>query len=352
LESRKNKNKKFILITGAAGFVGSSMSERQLENGHIVHGIDNLITGSRTNLNRLQSHSNFHFDEIDINDSSALLRVQRNHYDEIYHFACPTGVPNIRTYGEEMMRTCSTGTENILRIARQVDAPVLYTSSAEMYGDPEVFPQMESYHGNVDPVGARASYEEGKRFGESLVRLYCDKYNVKGKIVRIFNSYGPNMSKSDTRLIPNTFANIKAGRAITIYGDGKQTRTHLFISDLLAGLETVMNKGDYAAPYNVGGNKQLTINQLVSEISILIGTNIPVEYKDHYIEDHRGREPDISRVTSLGWSIKSDLPTGLRSMCTEFGIELGQPEIATEAKKSESGWNTGFPGMQPLGAPS
>lgn len=346
------KDSKVILVTGAAGFVGSSMSERQLEAGHIVHGIDNLITGSRTNLKRLHNHSNFHFDEIDINDVGALMRVQRHYYDEIYHFACPTGVPNIRTYGEEMMRTCSTGTENILCIARQVDAPVLYTSSAEMYGDPEVFPQIETYCGNVDPVGARASYEEGKRFGESLVRLYCEKYNVKGKIVRIFNSYGPNMSKSDTRLIPNTFSSIKAGKPIVVYGDGTQTRTHLFISDLLDGLETVMGNGDCGTPYNVGGDKQLTINQLVSEISNLIGTSIPVEYKDHYIEDHRGREPDISKVTSLGWGIRTDLVSGLRSMCEEFEIKLNLPGKADTKKERNSSWSvTGIPGMQPQGAP-
>ena len=345
---------KTILITGAAGFVGSSMADKQLDARHIVHGIDNMITGSKSNIQRLQRRANFHFDEIDINDASALLRVQRAHYDEIYHFACPTGVPNIRTYGEEMMRTCSTGTENVLRIARQLNATFLYTSSAEMYGDPDVFPQIESYNGNVDPVGARSSYEEGKRFGETLARLYNEKYNVRAKIVRIFNSYGPNMSKSDTRLIPNTFGNIKADKSIVIYGDGNQTRTHLYITDLLTGLETVMAKGDCASPYNIGGNKQLTINQLVIALGGVLGRKIPVEYREHYIEDHRGREPDISKVMELGWQITTDLASGLAEMCREYGIATGaRVNEKQPLSKGRATWSNGaLHGSQTEGEPS
>lgn len=313
-------NIKTILITGAAGFVGSSMSERQLKAGHTVHGIDNLITGSVENIDRMREHTNFQFDNIDITDAAAMQHVLLTHYDEIYHFACPTGVPNIKVLGEEMMRTCSVGTENILRVARQHNSSLVYTSSAEMYGDPQVFPQIETYCGNVDPVGARSTYEEGKRFGETLVRLYFEKYNVKAKIVRIFNSFGPNMSKADTRLIPNTLANIKAGRPIVIFGDGTQTRTHLFVSDLLAGLEIVMEKGEFASPYNVGGNKQLTINELVAAFSRLLEQELPITYKEHYIEDHKGREPDITKATGLGWNIKTDLATGLSQMCAAYGI--------------------------------
>jgi nucleoside-diphosphate-sugar epimerase len=327
---KRVKAKKTVLITGAAGFVGSSMSQRKLDQGYEVHGIDNLITGSESNVERLQKNPDFLFDRIDITDPSALLRVQKPHYDHIYHFACPTGVPNIEKYGEEMIRTCSVGTENILRIARQVKAPLVYTSSAEMYGDPQVFPQVETYNGNVDPVGARSAYEEGKRFGEAMVRLYHTKYDVEAKIVRIFNSYGPNMSRSDTRLIPNTLACIKSGKPVRIYGDGSQTRTHLFVSDLLDGLETVMRKGECASPYNVGGDKQTTINELVDAFSELLGRTLPVEYKAHFIEDHRGRQPDVSKTMALGWQASTALQTGLTAMCEAYGIDIAKSDIADQ----------------------
>lgn len=317
---------KTVLVTGAAGFVGSSMSQRKLDQGYEVHGIDNLITGSESNVTNLQESTNFLFDKIDITDPAALLRVQRSDYDQIYHFACPTGVPNIEKYGEEMIRTCSVGTENILQIARRVKAPLVYTSSAEMYGDPEVFPQTEAYNGNVDPVGARSAYEEGKRFSEALVRLYHTKYQVSAKIVRIFNSYGPNMSRSDTRLIPNTLACIESGDPIRIYGDGMQTRTHLFITDLLDGLEAVMLDGQCASPYNIGGDNQYTINQLVDTFSELLDRDLPVVHKAHYIADHRGRLPDVSKSMALGWKAQTSLKAGLTAMCQAYGISKSRKE--------------------------
>jgi len=312
---------KTILVTGAAGFVGTSMCQRQLENGHTVHGIDNYITGTQRNINYLSRYPGFHFSCIDITDAGALLRNQWSHYDEIYHFACPTGVPNIKKYGEEMMRTCSVGTENILLLAKQHNARVLYTSSAEVYGDPKEFPQREGYHGNVDPVGERAAYEEGKRFGEMLVQLYASKHNVQATIVRIFNSFGPFMSPWDTRLIPNTLAKAKAGKPLVVYGDGTQTRTHLFIDDLLNGLEAVMAKGSLAYPYNVGGNRQRSINELIDALRKVTGLNLEVRYEPHYIEDHGGREPDISRAATLGWKPQVDLATGLATMCQAYGVK-------------------------------
>ncbi len=330
------KKIKNILVTGAAGFVGSSMSEKQLEHGHCVHGIDNLITGSKENISRLLKYPNFRFDHIDINDGNAVLRAQNTKYDEVYHFACPTGVPNIAIYGEEMMRTCSQGTENILNVAKLHNATLVYTSSAEVYGDPKEFPQVENYHGNVNPVGERSTYEEGKRFGEMLVKLYVEKYHLKAKIVRIFNSYGPNMSKLDTRLIPNTLTHIKAGQPLTIFGNGTQTRTHLYISDLLTGLEIVMKTGESASPYNVGGNTQLSINQLVRALSDVIGRELPVEYKEHFIEDHGGREPDVSKLMQLGWRIQTELSTGLAAMCNEFGIPI--KEAVNEKSYNPQQW--------------
>ncbi len=318
---------KSILVTGTAGFVGTSMAQRLLEQGHTVHGIDNLITGSWNNIQLLKNYPKFNFSHMDINDAGALMRLSDNNYSEIYHFACPTGVPNIKKYGEEMMRTCSTGTENVLCVAKQHNASLVYTSSAEVYGDPEQFPQVESYNGNVDPVGERSSYEEGKRFGEMLVRLYADKYGVKGKIVRIFNSYGPHMSRTDTRLIPNFLRKISAGEPLVVYGNGEQTRTHLFITDLLNGLQCVMANGDVATPYNVGGNTQMTINELIQTLGKVLGKNFPVQYKEHYIEDHAGREPDVKRAQNLGWSSTVSLTEGLSQMCAEYGITKATPDV-------------------------
>ncbi|OED38708.1 hypothetical protein AB833_18655 [Chromatiales bacterium (ex Bugula neritina AB1)] len=318
----KTEKVKRIMVTGAAGFVGSSMSERQLELGHNVHGIDNFITGSQSNIQRLNKHPGFHFDQIDINNQDDLHRVLKEQYDEIYHFACPTGVPNISVYGEEMLRTCSQGTENVLRVAQQHKASLVYASSAEVYGDPEVFPQREDYFGNVDPVGERSTYEEGKRFGETLVKLYAQKYKVNAKFVRIFNSYGPNMSRSDTRIIPNSLAKVIAKKPLTIFGNGEQTRTHLHVSDLLNGLEIVMDKGENATPYNVGSNKRMSINQLVKTLSQIVGRELPVQYKEHFIEDHGGREPDVSAIMRLGWRMNTDLKTGLTAMCREYGIDV------------------------------
>lgn len=312
-------NNKSVLVTGAAGFVGSSMSKRLLEEGHNVYGIDNLITGSWSNIQMLKTFPNFSFSHMDINDASALMRKTSSEiFHEIYHFACPTGVPNIKKYGEEMMRTCSTGTENVLCIAKQHNAPLVYTSSAEVYGDPEKFPQAEEYNGNVDPVGERSTYEEGKRFGEMLVRLYADKYGVDAKIVRIFNSYGPLMSRSDTRLIPNLLKKVNAGEPMIVYGDGEQTRTHQFVTDLLNGLQIVMAKGESATPYNIGGNKQMTINEMIQTLGSVLGRELEIEYREHYIEDHGGREPDVARIEKLGWSSTVSLSEGLNEMCSAF----------------------------------
>ena len=210
----------------------------------------------------------------------------------------------------------------MLRIACVNNAKVLYTSSAEVYGEPEVFPQRENYFGNVDPVGPRSAYEEGKRFSEALVNFYVEKYHLNAKIVRIFNTFGTGMSLDDSRVIPSFLKNIKEGNKIIIYGDGSQNRTHLYIDDLIAGLSLVMQKGRYGDVYNIGGEKQLSIAELFRLIESLTSLEVNVEYRPHFIEDHSGRLPSTSKVKELGWRQYVDIAEGLRRMLVSYGIPL------------------------------
>lgn len=307
---------------GGAGFIGSNLSHMLLDEGAYVDCVDNLITGRIGAIQVLRPHKRFRFIKIDISDSAFVMITSSMHYDEIYHFACPTGVPNIKVYGEEMLRTCSTGTENVLQIARAQNAKVVYASSAEVYGNPEVFPQDERYCGNVDPVGHRSAYEEGKRFGEALVRFYSDRYQVDAKIVRIFNTFGVGMSPNDSRVIPSFLKRIRDGRSITVYGDGSQTRTHLSVEDLLSALQMVMSKGGRGEVYNIGGEQQLSILELVEIIKELTPLPVEVEHEPHFIEDHGGRLPTVSKVKALGWQPSVDIREGLRRMLVSYGMPV------------------------------
>lgn len=314
-------NKK-ILIAGGAGFIGSNLSKALLDAGAFVDCVDSLITGRIGSIESLRSNKRFRYFKFDITDRDFFNTFSNEHYDEIYHLACPTGVPNIQVYGEEMLKTCSIGTDNILKLACTHNAKVLYTSSAEVYGDPEVFPQHEEYCGNVHPTGPRSAYEEGKRFSEALVRAYVDKYQLDAKIVRIFNTFGIGMSPDDTRVIPRFLKLIKQGKKIEIYGDGKQTRTHLYVDDLIAGLMTVQEKGCAGEVYNIGGDNQLTIAGLAELIRNLTPLNVDVEYHPHFIEDHSGRHPLVSKVKKLGWEPRIDITEGLIRMLPRYGVPV------------------------------
>ena len=210
----------------------------------------------------LARYPNFSFIKLDIADTASCNRLLRRRYSHVYNLACPTGVPNIALLGEEMLMASSVGTLNLLKVARRSKASYLFASTAEAYGDPEVFPQPESYVGKVDPVGPRSPYEEGKRFGEALTRFWGRKHNVDVRIVRIFNTYGPAMSPDDQRVIPQMLSRLIAGKPVPIYGDGAQTRTFLHVDDLVDGLMTVMEKGEDAEVYNIGGDTQITIREL------------------------------------------------------------------------------------------
>jgi nucleoside-diphosphate-sugar epimerase len=324
-----------VLITGGAGFVGSNLAARLVGDGACVDCADNLVTGRIEAIQALRTNPRFRFLKLDVSRPEFLQLGLATRYDEVYHLACPTGVPNIRTLGEEMVAACSHGTENVLRIACAHDARLVYTSSAEVYGDPGESPQAERYCGNVDPVGPRSAYEEGKRFGETLVRLYAEKYRTNGKIARVFNTYGRGMSPYDTRVIPQFLRRIREGHSIIVYGDGKQTRTHLYVDDLVAALIRVAHDGVRGEVYNVGGDRELTILELVEILRGVTPLPVQIEHRPHFIEDHRGRLPATSKVRALGWEPRVPLPEGLRRMLVSFGMPVrGEPPEDRAARRA------------------
>lgn len=318
-------DRKQALVVGGAGFIGSNLCRTLVRQGYVVDCVDNLITGCIEAIQPLRANPRFRFLKLDITESAFSSAALARRYDEIYHLACPTGVPNIAILGEEMIQTCSVGTDNVLRVASAHDARVVFASSAEVYGDPQQFPQNEGYCGNVDPVGPRSAYEEGKRFGESLTRLYASKYNVDAKIVRIFNTFGVGMRLSDSRVIPSFLRCLQAGRALTIYGDGQQTRTHLYVDDLLDGIRLVCEAGASGEVYNIGGREPLTILELIEILRATTPLPIETVHLPHFIEDHNGRQPKTDKVTELGWRQRVSIQEGLRRMLASFDLPVIEP---------------------------
>lgn len=334
---------KTVLITGGAGFVGKNLSLKLLDLRYRVIAIDNLITSSEKNLGPLLNHPNFTFIKHDITQPLITLtsRLSPITYNlspitHIYHLACPTGVPNLIPLAEEMLLTCSVGTRNIMEIAKTTGAKVLFTSTSEIYGNPLINPQCESYTGNVDPVGIRSAYEEGKRFAESLIIMYTRKYGVDAKIVRIFNTYGPNMDLSDTRIVPNFIRQIFKGMPLTIQGDGEQSRTFCYIDDLLDGFLTVMENGEKGEVYNLGGDSEITVNELVAYFNKITGMRLPVKYIERPSHDHQGRHPSLDKIKNLGWKQKISLEEGLKRTLAWYGY---QPEKTNRYEAWTPNWN-------------
>lgn len=313
---------KTILVTGGAGFIGTNLCKKLLDQGHKVIAVDNFITSSGDNINELKKHPHFTFIRHDIiKPFPAKLMKQEVSIKEIFHLACPTGVPNLLPLGEEMLLTCSIGTRNVLELARVHKAKFLLTSSSEVYGDPEVFPQKETYTGNVDQISIRSTYEEGKRFSESLVALYVRKYKLDGKIVRIFNTYGPHMTMTDTRVIPNFINQIKKNKPLTVQGKGLQRRTFCYVTDLVDGFLTVIEKGTAGEAYNLGGDEEYTIKELAETIIKINGDpKIKISYIPRPGHDHQARRPELQKVKKLGWKQKIKLEEGLTKTLEWYGL--------------------------------
>ncbi len=309
-----------ILITGVAGFIGHQLAQSILAQGHRVYGVDNFITGQKVVIENLSANKNFHFIHGDITDQTIWQRLSRqiDSCEKVFHLACPTGVPNCVKIPLEMLLTSSIGTRYVAQFAVEKKSRILFTSSSEIYGDPQVFPQTEKYWGNVDPIGLRSPYEEGKRYAESFLLSYVKQYKVKVVIARLFNTYGPGMNISETRVIPQIVQQALNNNSITVYGDGLQKRTFCYVDDMVEGLQLLMEKGQSGQVYNVGSTIEISMSDLALMIQKLTTSRSQLVQKKFPIPDHKRRLPDITKIQHLGWQQKITLPDGLQKTIRYF----------------------------------
>ncbi|MBT6023424.1 SDR family oxidoreductase [Candidatus Woesearchaeota archaeon] len=300
-----------ILVTGGAGFLGSHLCKLLLEhNGNKVICLDNFFTGKIDNLRDLESNPNFKIVSHDITDP--LIGKISEHVDEIYNLACPASPIHYQFDPIETIKSNTVGVVNVLEFARVNGAKILQASTSEIYGDPEVHPQVESYNGNVNTLGPRACYDEGKRVAETLFMDYHRKYNLDIRIVRIFNTYGTNMARDDGRVVSNFIIQALNNKPITIYGDGNQTRSFCYVSDLVEGLYLTMTSGEIM-PINLGNPDEFTIKDLAEKVIEITGSSSEIVYRELPIDDPKQRQPDIGRAkTVLNWSPKVNLNDGLK----------------------------------------
>lgn len=298
---------KRILVTGAAGFLGSHLCERLVDQGHEVLGIDNYFTGRRANVAHLLDKPNF---EIMRHDVTLPLFVE---VDEIYNLACPASPVHYQHDPVQTTKTSVHGAINMLGLAKRTGAKILQASTSEVYGDPEQHPQTEEYWGNVNPTGPRSCYDEGKRCAETLFFDYHRQNNVRIKVMRIFNTYGPRMHPEDGRVVSNFIMQALTGQPITIYGDGSQTRSFCYVDDLIEGMIRLMNSPDeVTGPINIGNPGEFTIRQLAGKIVEMVGADAELVFKDLPVNDPVQRKPDIGKAMSLlKWQPKIGLDDGL-----------------------------------------
>jgi len=304
---------KKILVSGGAGFIGSHLCDALIKKNSEVFCVDNLISGSEKNIEHLLENKNFHFLKEDINFFSFDEKV-----NEVFHLASLASPVDYSAFPVETMLVGSVGTKNLLDLAVKNKAKFLFTSTSEVYGDPLEHPQKESYWGNVNPVGQRSQYDESKRFSEALIKAYEKKFGFKGKIVRIFNTYGPRMKVDDGRVVPNFINQVLNNRLLTVYGSGKQTRSFCFVSDMVDGLIKMMDS-DFFGPVNLGNPVEYSILDFGEKIKKLAGKNLSFDFRPALPDDPKQRKPDISLAKEkLGWEPKISLDTGLRTTMDYF----------------------------------
>jgi len=309
-----------VLITGGAGFIGSFLCENLLARGHEVLCVDNFFTGTRSNIESLIAQQRF---ELIRHDVTFPLYVE---VDEIYNLACPASPIHYQRDPVQTTKTSVHGAINMLGLAKRLKAKILQASTSEVYGDPSVHPQTESYWGNVNPVGTRACYDEGKRCAETLFFDYYRQHRLRIKVARIFNTYGPRMHPNDGRVVSNFIVQALRNKPITVFGDGNQTRSFCYVDDLVDGLIRLMESGDdFTGPVNLGNPAEFTIRQLAEKVIALTGSRSKIEAKPLPADDPRQRQPNISLAHStLNWAPKTQLDEGLKKTIAYFDATLAE----------------------------
>ncbi len=286
-----------VVVTGGAGFLGSHLCDALLARGDAVVAVDNLLTGRRENIHHLRDHSSFEFVEADVIESIPVSGTVH----AVLHFASAASPPRYLEHPIETLRVGSEGTRNALELAREHNAKFLMASTSEVYGDPLVHPQPESYWGHVNPIGVRSVYDEAKRFSEAMTAAYRRTFHIDAKIVRIFNTYGPRLDPGDGRVVSNLLTQALAGRPLTIYGDGAQTRSFCFVDDEVRGLLCLLDS-EHSGPINIGNPIELTMLELVELVREVTGSQSPIEFSELPLDDPKQRRPDITLARELlGW---------------------------------------------------
>lgn len=314
-----------ILVTGGAGFIGSHLCERLIADGAEVICLDNFFTGRKANIEHLLANPNFELVRHDVTQP-ILLEV-----DQIYNLACPASPVHYQYNPIKTVKTNVMGTINMLGLAKRVKARILQASTSEIYGDPIEHPQTESYWGNVNPIGLRSCYDEGKRVAETLMMDYHRQSGVDTRIVRIFNTYGTRMLENDGRVVSNFIVQALRGEKLTIYGDGSQTRSFCYVSDLVDGIVRLMNTEaeDIHTPVNIGNPGEFTMNELAEKVGEIIGRKVAIDYLPLPQDDPKQRQPNIERAKALlGWEPKVALDEGLKKTVAYFAEAIGTGSAA------------------------
>ena len=313
---------KKILVTGGAGFIGSHLCDKLVSEGNYVICLDNFFTGSRANIAHLLNKPNFELVEHDI------INPYDRKVDEIYNLACPASPPHYQYDPVRTVRTSVLGIINTLELAKKYNAKILQASTSEIYGDPQVHPQVETYWGNVNPIGLRSCYDEGKRCAETLMMDYHRQYGVNIRIIRIFNTYGPNMALNDGRVVSNFIIQALKNEDITIYGAGSQTRSFCYVSDLVSGMIKMMdNPQSFIGPVNLGNPSERTILDLAQLVIELIGSKSKIIFKELPSDDPTQRKPDITLAKKeLNWAPEVDIKIGLEKTIKYFANRIKEIE--------------------------
>ena len=307
-------SQKRILITGAAGFLGSHLSDRFIKEGYYVMAMDNLITGDLQNIAHLRSNPNFQFIHHDV---TTFIEIEGK-LDYILHFASPASPIDYLKIPIQTLKVGAMGTHNLLGLAKAKGARILVASTSEVYGDPLVHPQTEEYWGNVNPAGPRGVYDEAKRYMESITMAYHTFHHVETRIIRIFNTYGPRMRLNDGRALPAFIGQALRGEDMTVFGDGSQTRSFCYVDDLVDGIYKLL-LSDYSSPVNIGNPNEISLKDFAEEVLKLTGSSVKIVYKDLPVDDPKQRQPDITKAKKLlGWEPKVDRAEGLKKTYDYF----------------------------------